>query len=104
MGGEDVKKLSRLGYTGVVIPNCIQVETKQTSEVFKTSEVSPKIDVILIAKANKMGFNHFVYFRRHSWGKHASVSQPLHPFRDPDPFAGHLLKGRFHRGDAAELG
>ena len=52
MGGEDVKKLSRLGYTGVVIPNCIQVETKQTSEVFKTSEVSPKIDVILIAKAN----------------------------------------------------
>ena len=55
MGGEDVKKLSRLGYTGVVIPNCIQVETKQTSEVFKTSEVSPETDVILIAKANKNG-------------------------------------------------
>jgi hypothetical protein len=35
-----------------LIPSCIQVDSLQTSEVSKTSEV--KIDVILIAKANKL--------------------------------------------------
>jgi hypothetical protein len=45
-------KSSEKSWLEVLIPSCIQVDTKQTSEVFKTSEVSPKIDVILIAKAN----------------------------------------------------
>ena len=43
----------------VFIPSCIQVDSFQTSEVLiqttglnETSEVSPEIDVILIAKLN----------------------------------------------------
>ena len=35
------------------MPNCNQVDINKTSEVLKTSEVSPEINVILIAKVNK---------------------------------------------------
>src|ERR1039457_1535282 len=45
---------------GPLIPSCIQVGMLQTSEVSETSEVSPEINAILIAKANYNSKTRFI--------------------------------------------